>query len=115
LRRNISFLELFPIVVALCLWGNSFANKNVIFHIDNQAVVTIIYKQTSKDPNIKTLMRRLVLVTLEFNVLIKAEHIPGYVSLISDSVSRCQLSRFLQLAPDADQLPIKRPSSIWEI
>ena len=56
LRRNISFLELFPIVVALCLWGNSFANKNVIFHIDNQAVVTIIYKQTSKDPNIMTLI-----------------------------------------------------------
>jgi hypothetical protein len=62
-----------------------------------------------------TLMLRLVLVTLEFNILIKAEHIPGCVSVISDSVSRCQLSRFLQLAPDADQRPVKLPPSIWEI
>ena len=41
LIRNISFLELFPVVIALCLWGNSFANKKVIFHIDNEAVVPI--------------------------------------------------------------------------
>jgi hypothetical protein len=56
LIRNISFLELFPVVVALCLLGNSFANKKVIFHIDNQAVATIINKKTSTDPNIMTLM-----------------------------------------------------------
>jgi len=31
LIRNISFLELFPVVVALCLWGNSFANKKRLF------------------------------------------------------------------------------------
>ena len=75
--RNITFLELFPVIVSLYIWGGSLANKKLLFHIDNEAVVYIINKKTSKDKEVMRLLRRLVLLTLQFNILLRAEHIRG--------------------------------------
>ena len=46
---NITILEFFPIVLALEIWGPLMRNKCIVFFSDNQAVVEIINKQTSKD------------------------------------------------------------------
>jgi hypothetical protein len=35
--KDITFLELFPVVVALCIWGEQLKNKKIIFSIDNQS------------------------------------------------------------------------------
>ena len=43
-----TYLELFPVVVALHVWGPLLANKKILFHIDNQAVMYIANKQISK-------------------------------------------------------------------
>ncbi|KAK3086984.1 hypothetical protein FSP39_000036 [Pinctada imbricata] len=37
--RDVTFLELIPIVLALSLWGNLLQNKKIVMHIDNQALV----------------------------------------------------------------------------
>ena len=44
--QDIMFLELFPVVVAIQLWGDQLKNKKVLFHIDNQSVVTILNKKS---------------------------------------------------------------------
>ena len=44
LRYNISALELYPIVVAVVVWGDKWANKSVSFFTDNEALVAIINK-----------------------------------------------------------------------
>ena len=45
---NIAALELFPLVIALHIWGDQLADKCVTFVTDNAALVDIISKQTSK-------------------------------------------------------------------
>ena len=75
---NIAVLELFPIVLALHMWGHFMADKRVIFFSDNAAVVDIINKQTSKHQSIMLLIRDLVLSCLRYNVLFHAKHIPGF-------------------------------------
>lgn len=47
--QNIMFLELYPIVVALEVWGTELQNKQLVLHTDNLALVTVLRKQTSKD------------------------------------------------------------------
>ena len=61
---NIAFLELFPIVIAVHVWGSLMADKRIIFFSDNAAVVYIINKQTSKHQDIMVLLRDLVLSCL---------------------------------------------------
>ena len=45
----ITVLEFFPIVAAVVVWGEYFANQRVEFITDNEALVSIINKQTSKN------------------------------------------------------------------
>lgn len=113
--RNITFLELFPVVTAIQIWGRQLQNKKVIFHIDNQAVVYVVNKRTAKDPHVMTLVRRLVLLTLKFNIIFRADHIEGTCNSIADAISRCQWSKFRELAPEADRIPAKIPPEVWNL
>ncbi|XP_033761537.1 uncharacterized protein LOC117343303 [Pecten maximus] len=113
--RNITFLELLPVCAALAIWGDELANKKVLFHIDNKAVVTIINKQSAKDPLVMVLVRKLVVSCLKANILLKAEHIPGCVNKIADSISRLQWDKFRLLAPEADPCPVQIPPHVWQI
>ena len=113
--QDLTFLEMFPVVTALAVWGPLLANKRILFHIDNQSVVHIIDKQTSKSPDVMVLVRRFVIKTLTFNIIFRAEYISTKLNAIADSISRCQWSRFRALAPQADLAPTPLPQEIWNI
>ncbi|VDI48290.1 Hypothetical predicted protein [Mytilus galloprovincialis] len=104
LLKDITYLELFPVVISLHIWGVHLKNKRIIFYVDNQAVVTIINKRTSESNRVMSLMRNLVFSTLKYNIVLKAEHIPGKINTIADSLSRCDFQRFRNLCPEADQV-----------
>ena len=66
-----TYSELYPVVVAILIWGQSLANLRILFHIDNQAVVHIVNKQNSKSPEVMTLVMKFVLNPLLFNITLK--------------------------------------------
>lgn len=76
-KCQIAIKELFPIVVALELWGTVLENKKILFMTDNMAIVHAINKQTCKDKALMKLIRRLVLQALSHNILFRAKHIAG--------------------------------------
>ncbi|VDI39586.1 Hypothetical predicted protein [Mytilus galloprovincialis] len=77
ITRDMTLLELFPVVAARMSWESYFVNKKVIFHVDNQAVVQIINMKTSKSSRVMTLVRQMVLMNLKNNTLVKAIYIPS--------------------------------------
>ena len=116
---NITILEFFPIVLASEIWGPLMRNKCIVFFSDNQAVVEIINKQTSKDRSIMVLLRHFVLCTLKYNILFHAKHIAGCINRKSDALSRLQVEKFRLLAPIADPQPTPVPEGLlpnnWHI
>ena len=113
--KDMTFLELFPVLVAVTIWGHLLANTKILFHIDNQATVCVINKKSSKNKNVMKLIRKLVLRSLQLNIQIRAKFLPTYVNIIADAISRCQWTRFRQLAPDAESNPTPIPEEIWWI
>ena len=109
LGYNISTLELYPIVAAVATWGHEWANKSICFYTDNIALVSIINKQTSRDPNIMSLVRKLVLICLGLNILFTAHHVLGRNNTLADKLSRFQMKEFHALAPWADHHPTQVP------
>jgi hypothetical protein len=107
--QNITLLELYPILVSLKVWGQLFSNKCVLFHTDNQALVSVINNQTSKETKVMHLIRQLVLITLQHNILFQAVHIMGSRNCLADHLSRLQLARFRRLHPTADLDPSTIP------
>jgi hypothetical protein len=93
LMKNMSFLEMVPLVLAMFLWVTSLENKNILFYIDNSALATslennkilfyidsnalvsIVNKRSSKDTWIMKMIRPFVLITMKHNVQFKAIHI----------------------------------------
>lgn len=63
----------------------------MIFITDNENIVYVINKQTSKDPRLLGLLRTLVLICLKNNILFRALHIEGARNILTDSLSRLQV------------------------
>ena len=87
-----------PVLRTLCVHRSGGPGLKNIVYIDNQTVMHIVSKQTSKSSEI----RKLVLNTLLFNIIFKAQYINTKSNDIADSISRCQWHRFRNLAPQAD-------------
>lgn len=106
---NITLKELYPIVLSVEIWGHRMANRAVCFNCDNESVVFILNKQTSKDKGVMFLIRKLVFLSLKFNILFRAVHIPGKKNIFSDALSRFQIDKFHYLKPEADSEPVIIP------
>ena len=110
---NITILEFFPIVLAIEIWGPLMRNKCIVFFSDNQAVVEIINKQTSKDRSIMVLLRHFVLSTLKYNILFHAKHIAGCINRESDALSRLQVEKFRLLQPRTKPVETNRENAYF--
>ena len=101
---GITIKELFPIVLALELWGIHLTNHKVLFMSDNQAVVQIINKQSCREPTLMKLVRRLVLAALTNNIYFRSAHITGKENVLADKLSRFKFQEALLAAPWLDQM-----------
>ena len=77
---HITSKELFPIVLALEMWGHLLPSHKILFLTDNAAVLEIVNKQTSGDSHAMPLWCA-VWCALFFNVLFHAAHIPGFTKM----------------------------------
>ena len=110
LSYNITVKELYAIVLAVGLWCERLANRSVCFQCDNEALALILNKKSSIEKNVMYFLRKLVFLSLRFNILFKAEHIPEKRNVLSDALSSLQVNRFQRLLPDAEVEPTLIPA-----
>ena len=114
--KNIVFLECYPIILLFELFGPQLRNKKIMLHTDNNALVSIINTQTSKHANTMCLIRKMVLLALEYNILFKAKHVVGKLNTLADPLSRLQLQVFREeakrLGRTMDELPQTVPEHL---
>ena len=109
---DITLLELFPIMLAVDIWGNQLANSCVMSLIDNQALVSIINSQSCKSSQIMKLVRHLVLKCMPFNIHFKAKHIPDKHNVLADLLSRSRLQDARAHTPWLEQIDTKIPDHL---
>ena len=115
LKLSIAALELFPIFVAIRIWGKEMAGMKVVFSSDNKATVAIINKKTSPCSTIMKMVRGIVLTCLTLNISIKSEYIEGRNNCIADFLSRFQMDAFRRVAPEAERTGEMVPLTIWDV
>jgi len=102
-NANITVRKLYPIVFAVEVWGVHMANSCICFQCDNEALVYVLNKQSSKESQIMFMIRKLVLFSLQYNILFQAEHISGKKNYLIDALSRLQVQKFPHLMAEAEQ------------
>ena len=111
-ETSIAYQELFPIVVAACVWGHTWQQKRIMFHCDNEATVNCINKGGSSSPLIAKLLRLLTLKAMFGNFVVRAAHVPGKTNCIADALSRKQIAKFFSLVPGACRQPTEIPKEV---
>lgn len=114
-EHQIAVKELFPIVLALEIWGTHMGNKKVLFLSDNIAVVHAINKLSCKDKVLMSLLRRLVSVALHHNIWFKSKHIMGKLNVTADFLSRLSLQKAFKESPWLDREPVIVPTDLLKI
>ena len=66
-------------------------NHCILFFTDNEALVSVINKQSSKDRYAMIMVRHLMLKCLQFNILFRVKHIAGKRNVLADFLSRLQV------------------------
>ena len=72
---RIEFLELYAVAIGVLLWMKKYRNQRIVLFCDNQSVVWMINKMSSKCPNCMTLIRLLTIESLMSNIRIYAKHV----------------------------------------
>ena len=72
----------------------------------------ILNNFTSKDKQIMILVRLLVLTCTRNNILIRAKHLRGIDNTICDLISRKQVQKALELAPNLQKNPEEVPEHL---
>lgn len=98
-QHQIAVKELFPTTRTLEIWGHCMENHKVVFLSDNQAIVEVINKKSCRDPILMSLVRRIVFAALHFNIMFRAQHIPGETNVVADHLSRFQFQKAKLVAP----------------
>lgn len=104
-KASMALFELYPIVMAVALWGKYWHRKRIIVNCDNVATTEIINHRRSKIPFIMKFVRKLVWLQLRYNCVIRARFLPTHLNTLADSISRFQINKFRRLAPQADKHP----------
>ncbi|KAJ1135359.1 hypothetical protein NDU88_001799 [Pleurodeles waltl] len=91
--RSIAFLELFPLVVAVRIWGHLLMHKRLLFRVDNLVVVQVVNRQSAKDVQVLQLLCVSVLECLNRNIFFREQHVPEVNNDIADALSRSQWER----------------------
>lgn len=113
--KNIVLLELFPIVVALELWGASFRNRRILIRTHNKGVMFAINCLSSKSLPVIILLRHVVFKCLSLNIWLKAVHVAGRDNDVADALSRQQMERFFRLFPEPEPTGLHCPPQLWEL
>ena len=111
-KHHINILEMYPIALAVYLFGHFWRNRNVLFISDNQSIVYCINKQTSKDKIIMRLIRIIVLESLKYNFCFAAKHITSKQNAICDKLSRFQITEAKAEAKWLQEIPTQIPSHL---
>ena len=109
---NIAVRELYPILILAEMFGHLWRNQSILIHCDNQAIVAIIKKQSSKNATIMTLLRPLILNLMLNNVKFKISYIRSENNTVADAISRFQVSPTLLAQYGLRDSPVPTPANL---
>ena len=112
-QPSIEYLELFGVTAAVLKWIHRYKNCIIRLFCDNESVVKMLNKSSSRCKNCMVLIRLITLKGLEENVRIFAKHVRSKDNGLSDAISRRDFNRFRRLGPHMDEWPLKVPDEIW--
>ena len=75
--KNIAYLEILAVMVALRIWGRELRGRYFWIHVDNEAVASVLNTGASRNPLLQNILREIALISAKNEFVIKAKYIAG--------------------------------------
>ena len=111
----ITVKELLPILIGSAIWGQAWLNHRIVWHCDNQAVVSCLQSRTSRHPTLMHLIRNLVYIEARSGFYICPEYINTHANHLADDLSRNLVSSFFSKVPQASPTPTPVPAALVDL
>lgn len=112
MHHHIAFKELFAVLLACAVWGDSWGGARIHSRCDNQAAVCAINRRSCRDPSLMHLLRCLFFLETHYQFELVASHIPGVENSLADDLSCYLLPSFLSKVPHMDPSPSPLPPQL---
>lgn len=97
--KDIQFKELYAILHAILCWGHTWSGQHIVFHCDNQDVVSWLTKGTGRSKHAMPILRIVIMIAVCLKFSFSCVWLPSAENAIADAASRFQYSRMFDLAP----------------
>ena len=115
-KPSIAYVELFALTAGVLQWIHRFANRRIWLFIDNKSARDMVNDSASHCKNCMVLIRLITLQSMKYNVRINAKYVESKKNVLSDALSRGQMDRFWEKAPETMNTNRTEISSrIWPI
>jgi hypothetical protein len=104
-ETHIGYREMLAIVAAATVWGSCWAGKNILIHCDNMGVVHSLKKGSCKCKDTMHLIRKLFFIAARYQFDFKVVYVSTNDNTIADPLSRLDLRKFREMAPEAKAHP----------
>lgn len=92
--NSMAWLEMIPCLGALSVWGESYRNKCLLWHCDNEATVNAVKKGYSTSRPLNRILKHIQLKCAELNCVIRTIYIATKDNILADAASRFQMQLF---------------------
>ena len=96
---DIQFKEIYAVLHATLRWGHLWRHQHVIFHVDNEAIVSTLNKETTRARFTMSVTRQLVMLAAFLDFSFSSSWLPSAANTLADAASRYEFSRLFIAAP----------------
>ena len=89
-NKNIAYLEILAVMVALKLWGHELKGSYFWIHMDNEAVASVLNSGAAREVKLQDVLREIALMAAKHQFVIKAKHIATWLSGLCAPIE-CQI------------------------
>ena len=98
-HHDIQFKEIYAVLQAILRWGHLWKHHHIVFHIDNEAIVATLAKETTRARFTMSITRQIVMLAAILEFSFSSSWIPSAMNALADAASRFQYTRLFHLAP----------------
>jgi hypothetical protein len=98
-KRDIQFKEIYAVLQAILCWGHLWRHHHVIFHVDNEAIVDAITKETNRSRFTMTILRPIVMLAAFLDFSFSSCWLSSAQNALADAASQFQYAHLFNLAP----------------
>ena len=98
-HQDIQFKEIYAVLHAILHWGHLWQHQHVIFHVDNEAIVATLNKETTRAWFSMAVTWQIVMLAAFLKFSFSSSWLPSSSNMLADAASHYKFSSLFTLTP----------------